>query len=167
MRYYHYVETARCFCIDHEIWWLIKGTVSRYSYAPEKHPGFHDDNQITDMQNGASTVYWIQDQNVNGWSTVLQLTKGSHENIMQKSDVHCRRGEIKYWPRTLRIHGWSTKITVWVTGQCQEINRQQSIQYLVHRKKKVSDIPVPSRDVTYQTLPGREKFNLSFQGRVW
>jgi hypothetical protein len=23
-------------------------------------------------------------------------------------------------------------------------------------KKKVSDIPVPSRDVTYQTLPGRE-----------
>ncbi len=26
-------------------------------------------------------------------------------------------------------------------------------------KKKVSDIPVPSRDVAYQTLSGREKFN--------
>jgi hypothetical protein len=26
----------------------------------------------------------------------------------------------------------------------------------LHRKKKLIDIPVPSRDVTYQTLPGRE-----------
>jgi hypothetical protein len=26
----------------------------------------------------------------------------------------------------------------------------------VHCKKKVSGFPVPSRDVTYQTLPGRE-----------
>ncbi len=26
--------------------------------------------------------------------------------------------------------------------------------------KKASDIPVPGRDVTYQTLPGRELFNL-------
>jgi hypothetical protein len=25
-----------------------------------------------------------------------------------------------------------------------------------HRKKKLFDIPVPSRDVTFQTLPGRE-----------
>ncbi len=27
---------------------------------------------------------------------------------------------------------------------------------IIHCKKKVSDFPVPSRDVTYQTLPGRE-----------
>ncbi len=28
--------------------------------------------------------------------------------------------------------------------------------YGVHCKKKVSGIPVPSRDVTYQILPGQE-----------
>jgi hypothetical protein len=34
-------------------------------------------------------------------------------------------------------------------------------------KKKASDIPVSSRDVTYQTLPGREEPNYSRTGRVW
>ncbi len=34
-------------------------------------------------------------------------------------------------------------------------------------KKNVSDFPVPSRDVTYQTLPGLEKFYYSRPGRVW
>jgi hypothetical protein len=34
-------------------------------------------------------------------------------------------------------------------------------------QKEVSDIPVHSRDVTYQTFPGREKFNYSRPGRVW
>ncbi len=34
-------------------------------------------------------------------------------------------------------------------------------------KKKVSDFPVPSRDVTNQTLPGRESFYYSRPGRVW
>ncbi len=33
--------------------------------------------------------------------------------------------------------------------------------------KKVNDFPVPSRDITYQTLPGREQFNFSRPGRVW
>ncbi len=33
--------------------------------------------------------------------------------------------------------------------------------------KKVNDFPVPSRDVTYQTLPGREKFTYSRPVRVW
>jgi hypothetical protein len=33
--------------------------------------------------------------------------------------------------------------------------------------KKVGDIPVSSRDVTYQILPGREKLNYSRLGRVW
>jgi hypothetical protein len=33
--------------------------------------------------------------------------------------------------------------------------------------KKVIDFPVPGRDVTYQTLPGREKFNYSRPGKVW
>jgi hypothetical protein len=33
--------------------------------------------------------------------------------------------------------------------------------------KKVSDFPVPSRDVTYKALPGREKFNYSWPGKVW
>jgi hypothetical protein len=35
-----------------------------------------------------------------------------------------------------------------------------------YTKKKVSDFPVPSRDVTNQTLPGRE-LNYSLLGRVW
>ncbi len=35
---------------------------------------------------------------------------------------------------------------------------------LVLHCKKVSR---PSRDVTYQTLPGREQFNYSRPGRVW
>ncbi len=39
---------------------------------------------------------------------------------------------------------------------------------LVHNTvKKVSDFPVSSRDVTNQTLPGREKLNYSPPGRVW
>jgi hypothetical protein len=33
--------------------------------------------------------------------------------------------------------------------------------------KKVIDFPVPSRDVTNQTLPGQEKFNYSRLERVW
>jgi hypothetical protein len=33
--------------------------------------------------------------------------------------------------------------------------------------KKFIDFPVPSRDVTDQTLPGREKINYSRPGRVW
>jgi hypothetical protein len=33
--------------------------------------------------------------------------------------------------------------------------------------KKVSDFPIPSRDVTYQTLHGREELNYSRPGRVW
>jgi hypothetical protein len=37
----------------------------------------------------------------------------------------------------------------------------------VHCKKMVSDFPGPNLDVTNQTLPGREKFNYSRQGRVW
>jgi hypothetical protein len=33
--------------------------------------------------------------------------------------------------------------------------------------KKVSDLPVPSRDVTNQTLPGRVQLNYSWPGIVW
>ncbi len=33
--------------------------------------------------------------------------------------------------------------------------------------KKVGDIPVPRRDVTYKTLPGRELSNYPRPGRVW
>ncbi len=33
--------------------------------------------------------------------------------------------------------------------------------------KKVSDFSVPSRDVTYQTLPGIERVNYSPPGRAW
>jgi hypothetical protein len=33
--------------------------------------------------------------------------------------------------------------------------------------EKFSSFPVPSRDVTYQTLPGRELFNYSRTGSVW
>jgi hypothetical protein len=39
-----------------------------------------------------------------------------------------------------------------------------AINYTV---KKVSDFPVPIRDVTNQTLPGQELFNYSRPGRVW
>jgi len=34
-------------------------------------------------------------------------------------------------------------------------------------KEKVSSFPVPSRNVNYQTLPGRELFNYSRTGSVW
>ncbi len=34
-------------------------------------------------------------------------------------------------------------------------------------EKKVSDFPAPSRDVTNQTLPGREEFDYFRPGRVW
>ncbi len=33
--------------------------------------------------------------------------------------------------------------------------------------KKVTDFSVPSRDVTNQTLPGKERVNYSPPGRVW
>jgi hypothetical protein len=38
---------------------------------------------------------------------------------------------------------------------------------LSYTVKKVSDIPVPSQDVTYQTLPGREYSFYYRPGRVW
>jgi hypothetical protein len=37
----------------------------------------------------------------------------------------------------------------------------------IYTVKKVLDFPVPSRDVTYHTLPGREQFNYSCSARVW
>jgi hypothetical protein len=39
--------------------------------------------------------------------------------------------------------------------------------FVGHTVKKVIIFPVPSRDVTNQTLPDREKFNNSRPGRVW
>ncbi len=39
-----------------------------------------------------------------------------------------------------------------------------AINYTV---KKVSDFPVPIRDVTNQTLPGQESLNYTRPGRVW
>ncbi len=36
----------------------------------------------------------------------------------------------------------------------------------VNTVKKASHFPVPIRDVSYQTLPGREKLNYSQPGRV-
>jgi|LakMenEpi03Aug12_release.lakeMendotaPanAssembly.Ray.scaffolds.fasta_scaffold2937772_1 hypothetical protein len=39
--------------------------------------------------------------------------------------------------------------------------------WALHCKKKVSDIPVLSWDVTNQTLPGRELSNYSRPWRVW
>jgi hypothetical protein len=39
-------------------------------------------------------------------------------------------------------------------------------QTLKNKGKKVNDFPVPSRDVTDQTLPGQEKLNYSRPGRV-
>jgi|688.fasta_scaffold836330_1 hypothetical protein len=37
----------------------------------------------------------------------------------------------------------------------------------MYTEKNVSHIPVPSRYITDQTLPGREKLNYSHPGRVW
>ncbi len=48
--------------------------------------------------------------------------------------------------------------------QRQPTNKIPATIYTV---KKVSGFPVPSRDVTYQTLLGREQFNYSQPGRVW
>ncbi len=44
---------------------------------------------------------------------------------------------------------------------------QIKVRQQIHCKKMVVDFPVPSRDFTSQTLPGREKFNYSRPGRVW
>ncbi len=41
-----------------------------------------------------------------------------------------------------------------------------NLQVSLHGKKKVIGFPVPSRDVTYQTLPGQELLNYSRPGRV-
>jgi hypothetical protein len=38
--------------------------------------------------------------------------------------------------------------------------------FIIYTVKKVSHFPVPSRDVTDQTLPGREKLIYSRPGRV-
>jgi hypothetical protein len=44
---------------------------------------------------------------------------------------------------------------------------QETLGLLLHCKKKVIHFPVPSRDVTDQTLPDREKLNYSRPVRVW
>jgi hypothetical protein len=41
------------------------------------------------------------------------------------------------------------------------------IGYRYYTVKNVNDFPVPSRDVTHQTLPGGEYFNYSRPWRVW
>jgi hypothetical protein len=46
-------------------------------------------------------------------------------------------------------------------------NRLALWRIMLHCKKKVRDFPVPSRDVTNQTLSGREKLNYSPPWRVW
>ncbi len=53
--------------------------------------------------------------------------------------------------------------------QCILVNweAKQSIKRNLHCKKGYSEFPFPSRDVTNQTLPGRESFNYSRPGRVW
>jgi hypothetical protein len=43
-------------------------------------------------------------------------------------------------------------------------NNELNARYTV---KKVSGFPVPSRDVTNETLPGSEELNYSPSGRVW
>jgi hypothetical protein len=47
------------------------------------------------------------------------------------------------------------------------MNFTSSIQLYCTLLKKTSDIPVPSRDVTYQTLSGRESFKYYRPGIVW
>ncbi len=44
---------------------------------------------------------------------------------------------------------------------------RSGIYTVLYTVKKISDFPVPSRDVIYQTLPGREFLNFSQPGRVW
>jgi hypothetical protein len=43
--------------------------------------------------------------------------------------------------------------------QCEALGKDYTV-------KKINDFPVPSRDVTDQTIPGREKYNYSRPGRV-
>jgi hypothetical protein len=38
---------------------------------------------------------------------------------------------------------------------------------VLYTVKKVSNFPVPGRDITNQTHPGREQLNYSPPGRVW
>ena len=48
-----------------------------------------------------------------------------------------------------------------------EPGTQVVAKMILYTVKKVTDFPVPSRDVTNQTLPGWEKSNYSRPGRVW
>jgi hypothetical protein len=44
----------------------------------------------------------------------------------------------------------------WVSLSAHSAAVCPAVNLLLHCKKKVNDFPVPSRDVAYQTLPGRE-----------
>ncbi len=52
------------------------------------------------------------------------------------------------------------KASVWKLCQhynlLKEVSGPMHAQHLMYTVKKLFDFPVPSRDVTYQTLPGRE-----------
>jgi hypothetical protein len=44
------------------------------------------------------------------------------------------------------------------------VGHENPVPVLFYTVKKVNDFPVPSRDVTYQTLPGRENLIISGHG---
>ncbi len=62
-----------------------------------------------------------------------------------------------------KMFNWP-EIPMWRDASCvlQCIHSHDFHFSTLHCKKKVSDIPVPSRDVTSQTLNSREKLNYWF-----
>jgi hypothetical protein len=64
------------------------------------------------------------------------------------------------------VWGGSVTVYVYVWSYIYFTFLSMDTTIYLYRKKKVSDIPVHSRDVTYQTLSGREKFNYSRPRRV-
>ncbi len=93
------------------------------------------------------------------WEFLFQLFRGTEEikGVAQKNKA--RGAEImNLWKiRILQAEILCVQFKYYCTVDCE-------VDYTV---KKVSDYPVSSRDVTKQTLPGREKFNHSRPARVW
>ncbi len=95
------------------------------------------------------------------WWIFSSLMKDKQEKICQMN-CHCTVYTGTTWNdfaeshqlRTMNARGHINSV-LWMTA------------VTLHCKKKVSHFPVPSRDVTDQTLPGQEKLNYSRPGRVW
>ena len=64
------------------------------------------------------------------------------------------------------VLGCDSIVPIVTTAVHLEADEVYQVATVVYTVKKFIDFPVSSRDVTDQTLPGREKFNYSRLGRA-